>query len=97
MAVMEIVRFRTTAGVDEAEMTSVNEQFQREVAPKLPGLERREATRTADGEWVLVLRYRDAESADRAMGSDTGEVSGRLMSMIDMTTLSVTRSEIVSG
>ena len=96
MAVIEIVRFRTKTGVDEAEMTAVNERFQREVAPVLPGLERREATRTEDGEWVLVLRYRDAESAARAMGSDTSEVSGQLMSMIDMATMSLTRSMVVS-
>jgi len=96
MAVIEIVRFRTKARVDVAEMVAVNERFQREVVPTLPGLERREATRTGDGEWVLVLRYRDAGSAERAMGSDTSEVSGRLMSMIDMATLSLSRSEIVS-
>jgi len=96
MAVLEIVRFRAKAGSDENEVAAVNERFQREVAPKLPGLERREATRTADGEWVLVLRYRDAESAERAMGSDTSEISGRLMSMIDMPTLVLSRSEVVS-
>ncbi len=96
MAVIEIVRFRTKTGVDEAEMTAVNERFQREVAPVLPGLERREATQTEDGEWVLILRYRDAESAAHAMGSDTSEVSGQLMSMIDMATMSLTRSMVVS-
>ena len=96
MAVIEIVRFRTKAGTDEKEMAKVNERFQREVAPVLPGLERREATRTGDGEWLLVLRYRDSDSANRAMGSDTSEVSGRLMAMIDMATLSVSRSEVVS-
>ena len=41
MAVIEIVRFRTKTGVDEAEMTAVYERFQREIAPVLPGLERR--------------------------------------------------------
>lgn len=96
MAVIEIVRFRTRTGSDDTEMVALNERFQREVAPKLPGLERREATRTSDGEWVLVLRYRDAESADRVMGSDTSEISGRLMTMIDMPTLSLSRSEVVS-
>jgi hypothetical protein len=96
MAVLEIVRFRSKAGVDEAELADTNERFQREVAPNLPGLERREATRTEDGEWVLVLRYRDAESAARAMGADTSDVSGRLMSMIDMATMSLTRTTVVS-
>ncbi|MEI7745291.1 MAG: hypothetical protein WCK58_16270 [Chloroflexota bacterium] len=96
MAVLEIVRFRARAGVDEAELARVNERFQREVAPLLPGLERREATRTEDGEWVLVLRYRDAGSAARAMGSDTSEVSGQLMTMIDMATMSLLRTTVVS-
>jgi hypothetical protein len=96
MAVIEIVRFRTKPDVDEAAIAGVNERFQREVAPQLPGLERREATRMADGEWVLLLRYRDGESADRAMGSDTSDVSGQLMGMIDMATLSVSRAEVVS-
>ena len=96
MAVIEIVRFRSKAGVHEAELAGINERFQREVAPTLPGLERREATRTEDGEWVLILRYRDAESAARAMGADTSEVSGQLMSMIDMATMSLTRSTVVS-
>ena len=96
MAVIEIVRFRPKPGVADEDMAKVNERFQREVAPVLPGLERREATRTDDGEWVLVLRYGDGESAARAMGSDTSEVSGRLMSLIDMATLSVSRSGVVS-
>lgn len=96
MAVIEIVRFRTKTGVDEAEMAATNERFQREVVPNLPGLERREATRSDDGEWVLVLRYRDRESAERAMGADTSEVSGKLLAMIDMATLSASRSAVIS-
>jgi hypothetical protein len=96
MAVIEIVRFRAKAGVDEADLGTINERFQREVVPTLPGLERREATTTEDGEWVLVLRYRDADSATRAMGADTSDVSGKLMSMIDMATMSMTRATVVS-
>jgi hypothetical protein len=96
MAVFEIVRFRARPEVSETDLAAVNERFQREVAPNLPGLVRREAARTDDGEWVLVLRYRDRASAERAMGSDTSDVSGKLMAMIDMATLSMTRCEIVS-
>ncbi len=63
MAVLQIVRFRTNPGVEVAEMEALNERFQREVVPTLPGLERREACRTDDGEWVLVLRYPDMDHA----------------------------------
>jgi hypothetical protein len=57
MAVIQIVRFRLNDGMDEGAFRAVNERFQREVVPTLAGLLRREATRTPDGEWVLVLRY----------------------------------------
>ena len=45
MAALEIVRFRIKPGADQQEFEDLNERFQREVAPSLPGLERREATR----------------------------------------------------
>ncbi len=96
MAVIEIVKFRLRDGADEGAFRALNERFQREVVPMIPGLQRREATRTEDGEWVLVLRYRDADSAARAMGSDTSEVSGQFIAMLDMATMSMARSEIVS-
>ncbi|MEO5964465.1 MAG: hypothetical protein ABIR11_03290 [Candidatus Limnocylindrales bacterium] len=96
MAVIDIVRFRLRDGVDEMAFRAINERFQQEVAPALPGLERREATRTEDGEWVLILRYRDADSAARAMGSDTSDVSSQLISMLDMSSMSATHAEIIS-
>jgi len=78
MAVLQIVRFRAKPEVSDAEMLQVNERFQREVAPNLPGLERREATRTDTGDWVLVLRYADMDQEDRH-GHALGLVpSGRL-------------------
>ncbi len=96
MAVIQLVRFRLAAGVDEDQFRALNERFQREVAPKLVGLKRREATRAADGEWVLVLRYSDLESAQRAGKSDTSDLSQSFMKMIDMKTMSASFSEIVS-
>lgn len=96
MAVIEIIKFRLIDGADEGAFRALNERFQTEVVPNLSGLERREATRAEDGEWVLVLRYRDADSAARAMGSDTSDVSGQFIALIDMSTMSMARSEIVS-
>ena len=66
------------------------------VVPTLPGLERREASRADDGEWILVLRYRDMETAERGPAADTSELSGRFIAMIDMASMSAARSQIVS-
>jgi hypothetical protein len=93
---LQIVRFRTKPDVAEADIVEINERFQREIAPELPGLERREATRTADGAWVLVLRYADMEAATAPPGDHGMEVAGALFSMIDMSTMSSEFLTIVS-
>lgn len=96
MAVLQIVRFRTKPDVADADVVAINERFQREIAPILPGLERREATRTADGEWVLVLRYVDMEAATAPPADHGMEIAGALMSMIDMSTMSAEFVTVVS-
>ncbi|MCB9450938.1 MAG: hypothetical protein H6672_05830 [Anaerolineaceae bacterium] len=96
MATIQIVKFRLNNGVNESEFRALNERFQQEVAPNLPGLVRREATVGEDGEWLLVLRYTDMESAHKAGRSDTSDVSQKFMSFIDMSTMSATFYGVVS-
>ena len=94
MSAIQIVRFRLKAEVGEREFLAVNEQFQRESMSTLPGLERREACRSADGEWTLVLRYRDLASAKTQ--SPPTEVGKRIVEMIDKKTMSASFHEVVS-
>ena len=96
MAVIQIVRFRPNTGVDAAAFHALNERFQRDVVPKLPGLVRREATVSGDGEWLLVLRYTDMDSARKAGPSDTGDISREFMKSIDMSTMSASFYTVVS-
>ena len=96
MATIQIVKFRLAAGTDPDAFRVLNERFQREIAPTLPGLERREATAGTDGEWVLVLRYADIEQAKRAGRSDTSETAQSFMKMIDMSSMSASFTEIIS-
>lgn len=96
MAVIQTVRFRLNEGSDEGEFRVINERFQREVVPTLPGLLRREATRSADGEWLLILRYDNAENVGKAQRGDTSEIARALMGFIDMRTMSAGVSEIIS-
>jgi hypothetical protein len=96
MAALQIVRFRTNPDVAEADIVAINERFQREIAPILPGLERREAVRSAAGDWILVLRYVDMEAATAPPGDHGMDVAGALFSMIDMSTMSTEFFTIVS-
>lgn len=96
MAVLQIVKFRASADADPAAFQVMNERFQREIAPILPDLERREAAVDAEGNWTLVLRYSDMESATRPPADHGMEVAGAFMQMIDMTTMSVSFQTIVS-
>jgi len=96
MAVLQLVRFRARSGVEANEMMAINERFQREVAPTLPGLERREATLSDEGEWLLVLRYSTLEEATAGPARDTSPVAMEFMSKIDMSTMSASFHNVVS-
>ena len=96
MAVIQIVQFRAKPEVTERDMLDINEKFQREVAPTLAGLERREASLTQDGEWVLVLRYVDMEHAKGGAARDISPVAHEFMSKIDMSSMSASFMPVVS-
>lgn len=95
-AVLQFVRLTPKSDVDPAAFMAVNERFQREVAPILPDLERREAAVDSDGVWTLVLRYSSMEAATRPPADHGMEVAEQFMSMIDMSSMSVSFSTIVS-
>ena len=96
MAVLQIVRFRAKPEVTDEEMRDINERFQREVAPTLPGLERREAALTEGGDWLLVLRYTDLDHAAGAGARDTSPVAQEFMSKIDLGSMSASFHPVVS-
>ena len=96
MAVLQIVRFRAKPEVTDKDMLAINERFQREVAPTLPGLERREATRSPDGDWLLVLRYADMDHAAAGAARDTSPIAMEIMTKIDMSSMSASFHPVVS-
>ena len=96
MATIQIVKFRLAPGTDLVAFRALNERFQREIVPTLAGLERREATVSPEGEWMLVLRYSNADVAKKAGRLDTSEVAQNFMTMIDMKSMSASFHDIVS-
>lgn len=95
-AAIQIVRFRPKADVTKGEFVAMNERFQREIVPVLPGLERREAAMTDDGEWILLLRYSSMELATAPPADHGMEVAGLFMQMIDMSSMSATFQTVMS-
>ena len=94
-AVIHTIKFRVRDDVEPAAALAANERFQREVAPQLPGLDRREATISADGEWMLINRYQTMEAAtDRNMTG--GPAAEAMMAIIDMSTMSSSFATVVS-
>jgi hypothetical protein len=95
-AVLQFVSFLPKPDVSADDFAAMNERFQREIAPHLPDLERREAAVDEDGRWTLVLRYSSMDAATRPPADHGMEVAGAFMAMIDMSTMSVSFSTIVS-
>jgi hypothetical protein len=95
-AVLQFVSFKPKSDVTPEEFDAINERFQREIAPILPGLVRREAAVDADGVWNLVLRYKDMDAATQPPADHGMEVAGKFMSMIDMSTMKVSFATIAS-
>ena len=95
-AAIQIVHFRPKPEVAHDDMVAMNERFQREVAPLLPGLERREACVTDDGAWVLVLPYAIMELATAPPADHGMEIEGLFMQMIDMSTMSASFQTVMS-
>jgi len=80
-AVIKLVRFHAKPRADAPAFAALNERFQYEAVPLIPGLVRREATQGADGEQLLVMRFADVDSAKAGPPADLGsDVAGALMS-----------------
>jgi hypothetical protein len=66
-AVIEWAPFTLADGVAEATLLDASEALQRDFLAAQPGFVRRELLRAADGGWVDLVVWADAESAERVM------------------------------
>jgi hypothetical protein len=94
MTVIQIVRFTPKSGTDPKAFEEANARLHREAVPKLVGLQRREATRSAEGDWLVVMRWIDGDSARKPPPPEVAEASKGVMSMVEMSTLSSSFYEV---
>lgn len=89
MAVLQIVKFNLKSSDSLEAFIALNQRFQDEVAPHIPGLERRESSISGDGKATLFIKYRDMESATAGPKADSGNpIANDFMSMVDMSSMS---------
>jgi hypothetical protein len=88
LAVIEMTRFRLTAGVAEAEFLAADRAVQEDFAYQQPGLLRRTTAQGEDDSWIVVDLWRSAEDADvceAKWGED--RITQKFMSFVDVATV----------
>ena len=90
--VIEILRFRLGAGVDEAGFLAADRRVQQEFAYHQPGLLRRTTARGDDGGWIVIDLWRSAADADACdVRWEHDEVTQAFMGLLDRSSVRTER------
>ena len=90
MAHIELAKYKLLPGVDPSTLAEVEQQIQTEVGPQHPGYLGRELFRAADGSYVLLMRWADAQSASTWNTTLFASEAGRkLGSLVDPQSMSM--------
>jgi hypothetical protein len=90
--VIEILRFRLAAGVDEAAFLAADRRVQQEFAYQQPGLLRRTTARGEDGGWIAIDLWRSAADADACDARwERDPVAQAFMGLLDRSSVAVER------
>ncbi len=96
MAHIELAKYKLLPGINPHTLAEVEQQIQNEVGPKHPGYLGRELFCAADGSYILLMRWADAQAAstwnNTLFASQAGQKLGSLvdpqsMSMEILTTV----------
>jgi len=96
MATVEVIHFRMAEGADEEEFIREDERVGREYTPKQPGFVGRESAKNDDGDWVVIVHWDDAASAEASMERFPNDPTAkRFIELMDSDTFSMIRYEVV--
>jgi hypothetical protein len=92
--IIEILRFRLAAGVEESVFHAADQRVQTEFAYQQPGLLRRTTARGRDGSWTVIDVWNGEADADRANdGWGRDAVTEAYTHLIDPASLTTERFE----
>lgn len=92
------MRFRLRPGVDEEAFRAADKKLQTEFAYQQPGLRRRTAARSDEGEWIVVDLWTSAADSEAcATRWESDAVVQELMAFVDPDTVVVASYEELGG
>ena len=92
--VIEIVTMKLAEGVTVEEFEPVDKAIEDEHVSKQPGFVSRQAA-FSEGRWAVVVNWESADAAQASMDSfAAAPAAEKFMSMIDASTMSMTRYEL---
>ncbi|MGI9505834.1 MAG: antibiotic biosynthesis monooxygenase family protein, partial [Geminicoccaceae bacterium] len=92
--VIEIVTMNLAEGAKAGAFEPVDKAIEDEHVSKQPGFISRQAA-FSDGKWAVVVNWESAEAAQASMDSfASAPAAEKFMSMIDVSTMSMTRYEL---
>lgn len=93
---VEVIHFRPVPDADLEEFMREDERVGREYTPKQPGFIDRESARNDNGDWVVIVHWEDAASAEASMELFPKDPTAkRFIELMDSSTFSMTRYEVV--
>jgi hypothetical protein len=96
MATVEVLHFRMIEGADEQEFIREDERVGNEYTPKQPGFRGRESAKNDQGDWVVIVHWDDAQSAQASMERFPNDPTAkRFIELMDSDTFTMTRYEIL--
>ena len=95
IGVVEVVTMKLKDGVSVEAFAPLDKAIEDEHVSKQPGFVSRE-TAARDGTWLVIVHWRSAEAAQASMDTfANAPASAKFMSMIDASTMTMTRYDSV--
>jgi len=72
MTTVETIRFKLRAGLEDADFIKRNQKVENEYMALRPGFRSRETSRSADGEWLVIVHWATEEDAKATIAAFFG-------------------------
>ncbi len=90
--VIEVVTFKLKPSVSVSEFKKIDTALQKQYVSKQAGFLSRESAATEQGDWLVIVHWRDAASAQASMNHFTSaQLAQRFMDSLQADTMTMTR------
>lgn len=96
MSVLETIRFHLREGVSDEDFLGRNQTVEREYMAKRPGFSARWTSKSATGEWLVVVRWNSVAEAEATINEFLkAPQTQEFLAVVDPSTVSLGHYELV--